>query len=285
MLTSLYYGFWDYWELRHKVTFDGPNKLIIINNNVIDLDVQTDIYSDWKEWTLLEDNLKYLPALNTVGGDPTVAGQRLDVTYFLINGWKLKPYPGTYTLNLVGNIFDVDGADIKVPADIIKNEPNNITINLNTSVIVRQVNSGTSSTSGSGLTSAESTSLYNIEDKVIIIESLLQSPISASLVGSQLTQLTNIESLSTSQSIQISSLVETNVSQSNQLTSLVETNYSQSIQLSELQNKLFEVWQLHGLDISFPLTVNQTSRVFGDVDQTISTTGTGSSQETIISRN
>ena len=283
-MTGLYYGFWDYWELRHKVTFDGANKLILINDGVTDLDVQTELYSDWKEWTLQENNLKYLSAFNTVGGEPTVAGQRLDVTYFLINGWKLKPYPGSYDLNIVGNVFDAAGGSIKVPSDINPEIDNNISINLNTSVIVRQVDSGTS-TSGSGLTVAENAALFNIEDRVIIIESLLQAPISASLVGSQLIQLTNIESLATSQSLQITSLVETNTTQSLQLTSLVQTNYSQSLQLSELQNKLFEVWQLHGLDITFPLTVNQTSRTFGDVDQTISTTGTGSSQETIISRN
>ena len=319
MLTSLYYGFWDYWELRHKVTFDGPNKLILINDGVTDLDVQSEIYSDWKEWTLLENNLKYLAAFSTVGGEPTVGSERLDVTYFLINGWKLKPYSGQYTLNLVGNIFDVNGEDIKVPADVVEGEPNNITINLNTSVIVRQVDSGTTVSGSGGLEADERTALFNIEDKVISIESLLQSPISASLVESQLIQLTNIESLATSQSqqidylvatnasqsiqltnieslatsqsLQISSLVSTNssllsinASQSLQLTSLTETNTSQSLQLSELQDKLFEVWQLHGLDSGFPLTVNQTSRTFGSVSQTISTTGTGSAQETIITR-
>ena len=285
MWTSTYYGFWDYWELRHKVTFDGPNKLIIINEGVTELDVQTDLYSDWKEWNLLENNLKYLSAFNTVGGEPTVAGQRLDVTYFLINGWKLKPYPGSYDLNIIGNIFDVAGGSIKVPADIISTIDNNISININTSVIVRQVDSGTSTSGSCGLTPAESASLYNIEGKVISIESLLQLPVTASLVDSQLIQLTNIETLATSQSLQITSLVETNTTQSLQLTSLVQTNYSQSLQLLDLQNKLFEVWQLHGLDILFPLTVNQTSRTFGDVDQTITTTGTGSAQETIISRN
>lgn len=285
MWTSTYYGFWDYWELRHKVTFDGPNKLILINDGVTTLDAQIELYSDWKEWTLQENNLKYLSAFNTVGGEPTVSGQRLDVTYFLINGWKIKPYSGTYNLDIIGNVFDVNGGDIKVPADIVANEPNNITINLNTSVIVRQVDSGTSSSGSGGLTVAENAALFNIEDKVIIIESLLQSPISASLVESQLTQLTNIETLTVSQSIQLTSLTNTNISQSMTLENLYQVNISQSLQLAELQNKLFEVWQLHGLDILAPLTVNQTSRTFGDVDQTIITTGTGSSQETIISRN
>jgi hypothetical protein len=189
MASGLYYGFWDYWELRHKVTFDGINKLIIINPGVTELDVQTDIYSDWKEWTLYEKNLKWLKALNTVGGEPTVSGQRLDVTYFLINGWKIKPQPGSYTLTIVGNIFDIDGGAIKVDADIIANEPNNIAINTNTSVIVRQIESA----GGGSLTTAQNAALFNIENKVIEIESILQQPVSASLVTAQEQALLDIQ--------------------------------------------------------------------------------------------
>ena len=205
-----------------------------------EIDVQTDIYSDWKEWVALENNLKYLPPMNTVGGEPTIAGQRLDVTYFLINGWKLKPHPGSYDLNIIGNLFDVDGGSIKVPADIIENQPNNISISTNTSVIVRQIDSGTST---GGLTVEQDAALFNIEGKVISIQSLLQSPLTASLETSQATQLTNIEA------------------------------------------KLKEIWQLHGLDTDNPLNVTQTTRTFGDVDQSILTTGSGSTQETTIIRN
>ena len=241
-MTGLYYGFWDYWNLRHKVTFDGVNKLILINEGETEIDLQTDIYSDWKEWVLLENNLKYLPPMNTVGGEPTVAGQRLDVTYFLINGWKLKPFPGTYDLNIIGNIFDIDGGSIKVPADVLENKPNNISISTNTSVIVRQLSSTTTSGSG-GLTVEENAALFNIEGKVISIQNLLQAPITASLEPNQASQLSTIEA------------------------------------------KLNEIWQLHGLDIDNPLTVTQTSRTFGDVDQAILTTGSGSTQETTILRN
>lgn len=45
-----------------------------------------------------------------------------------------------------------------------------------------------------------------------------------------------------------------------------------------------EVWKLHGLDITNPLTVNQTERLFANVTQSIATTGTGSLQETVITR-
>lgn len=189
-MNSLFYGFWDYWNLYHKVTFDGVNRLILINDGETEIDVQVDIYSAWKEWASLETNLKYLKALDTVGGEPTVAGQRLDVTYFLINGWKIKPYPGSYSLNIIGNIFDVDGGDIKVPADVIRGRANNIALNTNTSVIVRQVGATTGT---GGLETDERVALFNIEDRVIAIESLLQQPISATLVSSQETALLDIQ--------------------------------------------------------------------------------------------
>ena len=269
MWTSAYYNFWDYWELRHKVTFDGPNRLILVNEGVTDLDVQTDIYSDWKEWAQLETNLKYYTPFSAIGGEPTVPGQKLDVTYFLINGWKIKPYPGSYNLNIVGNIYDVNGGDIKVPADINPLYTNNITINLNTSNIVRQLSSEGSGSGG--LTVAENETLYRIDGNVIAIQSLLSSPITASLDSIQTAQLNVIEQLT--------------VSQSTQLTTLLSTNISQSLQISDLQSKLFEVWQLHGLDINNPLLVTQTLRSFDTVSQTIDTIGSGSSQETTIYRN
>ena len=238
---SMFYGWWEYWNLRHKVTFDGINKLILINEGETELDVQTDLYSDWKEWVRTETNLKYLPPFNTVGGEPTVAGQRLDVTYFLINGWKIKPYSGTYDLNLVGNIFDIDGGSIKVAADVNRFNPNNITINTNTSVIVRQVDSGVAASGSGGLTDDESAALFNIEGKVVSIYGGA-TPVSASLVSDQLTTLTDI------------------------------------------QEKIAEIWKLHGLDTSNPLTVTRTSRTFDDIVQSIATTGTGSAQETTITR-
>jgi hypothetical protein len=343
MWTSTYYNFWDYWELRHKVTFDGPNKLILVNEGETSLDIQTEVYSDWKEWVLLEDNLKYFPPLNTVGGEPTIGAERLDVTYFLINGWRIKPYPGSYNLNLVGNIFDVDGGNIQVPADINPLFPNNITVNINTSVIVRQL---TTTGSGGGgtldpdsivsasLFGAQETALYNIENRVIAIQSALTTgAITSSLDASQSLQLTSIEnysisassqlttntdylisqsqeiqtlnSLNVSQSAQLTTLLGTNVSQSAQLTSLVETNGSQSIQLTTLESQLnsvlailaqqgvsgslledrvTEVWQIHGLDSSNPLLVTRTARTAGSISQTINTVGTGSAQQTTITR-
>lgn len=41
---------WYYWEdFPMKVTFDGPNKRILINRGEISIKVKEDIYSNWKE--------------------------------------------------------------------------------------------------------------------------------------------------------------------------------------------------------------------------------------------
>jgi len=108
MSNALWYNNWDYWNLFHKVTFDGPNKLILIGYGITDIDIKVDIYSDWKEWAELRDNLKYEAALRTVGGDPTVGSAFLGSTYFLINGWRIRTWEGNHELNMDGNLF-VDG--------------------------------------------------------------------------------------------------------------------------------------------------------------------------------
>ena len=136
-----------YWQLFHKVTFDGPNKLIIINEGVTEIDAKTDIYSAWKEWILQlglvehQDNPAYLEAISAIGGEPTPTGE-IGTTLFLENDWKIKPSPGSYRLIISGNLFASDGSDPYVDADVIPGEPNNIRIQSNTSNIIDLVNSG-----------------------------------------------------------------------------------------------------------------------------------------------
>lgn len=83
------YHFWDYWQLYHKCVFDGVNKLIFVTPGVTDLDIKTDVYSDWKEWFRIYDYAKYSPAIRTIGGDPLGGGVFAGDLYFLINGWRL----------------------------------------------------------------------------------------------------------------------------------------------------------------------------------------------------
>ena len=73
-----------------KVHFDGPNKWIVVNEGELTVDVQTDIYSAWKEWIVQFDNSKYEQALTAIGGDPITDTTSVGITYFLENGWRIK---------------------------------------------------------------------------------------------------------------------------------------------------------------------------------------------------
>lgn len=110
---------YDYWELRAPVTFDGDRKLIFINYIESEIDVKTNLYSEWKEWVQVRDNAKYEPALRTIGGDPLGAGQYAGDMYFLINGWQVvidhyvkvngilysDDYPSPYIIEEGGGVF------------------------------------------------------------------------------------------------------------------------------------------------------------------------------------
>lgn len=98
------------------VTFDGPNKLIIATTGTTTLDVQ-DVYSRWKDWMLLSDNAKFLPAFsNSVGGEPLGGGAVVGQYFFIQNGWRIRPQEADHTLNVVGNIVPLpDTADVFAP--------------------------------------------------------------------------------------------------------------------------------------------------------------------------
>ncbi len=100
-----------------SVTFDGPSKQIQLSASFTDVDVQTDVYSAWKQWVKLSDNAKYLQALRSAGGDPLnpQATQLSGRYFFLLNGWKLVAPPNSASIdqvNIDGNIFSEDGSDI-----------------------------------------------------------------------------------------------------------------------------------------------------------------------------
>ena len=95
----------DYWLLFLKVSFDGATKLITVNDNESVIDVREDLYSAWKRWALTRDNLKYIAAMRTVGGDPTTAGEFLGATFFVTNGWRIVLTAG---VTIEGNLFSDD---------------------------------------------------------------------------------------------------------------------------------------------------------------------------------
>ena len=119
-MLSTYYGYWEFWEPynpaydigpnapafgNQKVVFDGINKLIKVVTGVTTLDVQADIYGNWKEWMLVRENAKYSQALTAVGGDPITDTTAVGITYFLENGWRIKMWEGSHLLTVNGNIY------------------------------------------------------------------------------------------------------------------------------------------------------------------------------------
>ena len=90
-------------------TFDGVDSLIILPAATPSINVQ-DMYSRWKEWTLVGDNSKYAPAFTTIGGDPIGGGQSVAAYIFLNTtaGWRIRPSEANQQLAFTGNLYSVD---------------------------------------------------------------------------------------------------------------------------------------------------------------------------------
>lgn len=94
--------FWLTWNRFNKVTFDGTNKLIMVNPYVFELSIKEDVYSEWKRWLVRENNIRYEFALRSVGG-----GGMSGLSFFLVNGWRLKCDMKYYTaIHLVSGVQD-----------------------------------------------------------------------------------------------------------------------------------------------------------------------------------
>lgn len=137
-----------------KVTFDGSNKLIIVDNGITSLSVQVELYSDWKEWLKESDNSKFLPAMRTVGGDPTTGAKSVAPYFFLTNGWKIRPYEGDHTLTVEGNLFVDEPETYGYNAFVSTLGGFTVMINMSTTSDAIMAETGTS-----GLTSEESAQL------------------------------------------------------------------------------------------------------------------------------
>jgi len=100
-----------------KVTYDYTNKLFIAKAGVTEIDVQVDLYSDWKE-DCLDDTFFFgmVQPLRTTGGDDLGGGKIIAPYFFFLNGWKLRPDEANHTLTISGNWYDDPaGAGLIVP--------------------------------------------------------------------------------------------------------------------------------------------------------------------------
>jgi len=156
--TTLNYGSWEFWEAydpannyfgAQKVTFDGYNKLILVNEGITELDAKADIYSAWKEWVSVvkfakngssapfpqandAQNSKWPFAITAVGGESISDTEFLGSSFFLENGWRIKPWVSSagYVLTITGNLFTRESGENPVVPE------SNVTVNLFRSSIV-----------------------------------------------------------------------------------------------------------------------------------------------------
>lgn len=125
--------------MAQVVNFDGPNKLIIENAaGALNTTQVVEIYSEWKDWVRTGDNAKYLPAFTPVGGDPITDTKNLDISYFLENGWRLRPAELDHKWTLVGNLYTREPGQ-SVTVDTIGDWTVNVTQEL--SEVVRTIES------------------------------------------------------------------------------------------------------------------------------------------------
>lgn len=89
-----------------KVTFDGQNRLIVVNTGVTEIDVRVDLYLEWKKWVLQGTNSQWLAAFRSFGGDPTTVNQNAPSYYFLINNWLVKVE--NLTVTFYDNLYSDD---------------------------------------------------------------------------------------------------------------------------------------------------------------------------------
>lgn len=251
------YPYWEFWLLYHKCVFDGINKLIIITPSANAISVKEDIYSAWKEWSLVEDNGKFLPAIRTTGGDPIGAGSYTGDVYFLINGWRI----------LVNHSCEIDGVIYSddFPTPLLAADTAQIVTNKVSSLVSVVTDSGGSTTAPTA-----------VEIRQEIDTNSTKLTTIAAGVASNNTNIaavqTSVDNLPVPPTVsQISNEVR------NELTA--ELNHLMTLQngqgLDSVQaTMLLEIYRLYGLDPTKPLIVNLTTnrRTAGaEIEQSIST--------------
>ncbi|MDJ0952485.1 MAG: hypothetical protein QNJ81_02280 [Acidimicrobiia bacterium] len=143
-------------------TFDGPNKLIILDSPITNpVQDAVALYSRWKDWARTGDNAKFLPAFaNSVGGQPTNPPERISAYVFVNNdlGWRIRPFEANGDTFLEGDLFPTDpGLPLFVPTVGIYNT----SVRQLVSSKALQVETGVS-----GLTATESQQLNEVHGQI-----------------------------------------------------------------------------------------------------------------------
>jgi hypothetical protein len=91
-------------------TFDGATKIITVDTGVTSF-TAAELWSRWVDWQ--SANAGWPLAFRQVGGDALGGGLFIPPYFFLLNGWRVRPYEGNHTLIIDGNLF-VEGGGVPV---------------------------------------------------------------------------------------------------------------------------------------------------------------------------
>jgi len=72
-----------------KITFDWTNKTMTVVDWTETINVESELYSEWKRWSIDDNNTKFEQAFRTFGWDETVPWQLAPKYFFLTNGWRI----------------------------------------------------------------------------------------------------------------------------------------------------------------------------------------------------
>jgi len=254
-----------------QVTFDGVNRIIDVDFGVEELNVQIDLYSDWKEWILEphEANAKFTQTFRTVAGDPIGPGKFISPYFFLLNGWVIRPHNANHQLLVEGNLY-ADPFVNPIATPPVGTFTVAIILERAIDAITTVVTTSGSASSGSGLTTEQA---QQLEDTYIATGDTTSSL--EEVITSQSFADGNFDEIITSQSFADGDLDEIVISQSIadiKLDSLLSV--SGSALTPDQNDMLMKLYDVMGLDPTQPLVVTPVARtVSSSISQSITTSG------------
>lgn len=117
-----------------KATFNSVTRIITLTEtptvtggeNVVNLNVKVDLYSDGKEDWLASETLRKLRFPITGIGGQSRPGGFLGSSFFIASDWKIQPFNSSHRLLIDGNFYSEDGTSpfLNVTGETVKIEQN-----------------------------------------------------------------------------------------------------------------------------------------------------------------
>jgi len=218
-------------------TFDGPNKLIILDNDQLSIQ---EMYSRWIDWLATPHNSKYLIAMRSVGGDSISDIKRLGLTFFMTNGWRIRPMESDQRLIVEGNLY-TDPAGFSPFVSTLGDF--NVMIESTVSSLVDTV-----VVSSSGASS----------DMISDINAIKSKTDQISFVSGKINAEVDV--------VSIAAQVRTDLTP--ELTHISTLQNGQGLDSSQA-TMLLEIYRIYGLDPNRPLIVTQNARNVAGISQVI----------------